>query len=202
MAAPITVKTPPISAAKLASIAFDGEFDGGFHAIYVACRTEVRLTLCGCMPRRYSTSPVSRAAPYTPLDAAFQLHGRVCGCALTHRLARAVFHPSVGCVPSRLLWTHCTFALNAVGQGDIRRLILPRRAGQAPRCTIGSWAPLTVWGRSTFAAPPMPTVETLGRLRLSAACIGLRPCPLDSHACRREVRCGGLVWISVYMRSY
>lgn len=177
LAAPISAKTPPIPAAKLASTEFDGKFDGGFCGTYGACRTEERLALCGWTPRRYSTSPVSRAAPYTPLDAAFQLHGRVCGYALTHRLARAVFHPSVGCVPSRLRWTHWTFALNAVGQGDIRRLILPRRAGQAPRCTIGSWAPLTVWGRSTFAAPPMPTGETLGRLRLAAACSGLRPCP-------------------------
>lgn len=161
LAQPIEAKTPPIPAATLASIAVDGKFDGGFCGTYGACRTEVRLALCGWTPRRYSTSPVSLAAPYTPLDAAFQLHGRVCGYALTHRLARAVFHPSVGCVPSRLRWTHWTFALNAVGQGDIRRLILPRRAGQAPRCTIGSWAPLTVWGRSTFAA----------------ACSGLRPCP-------------------------
>ena len=177
LAAPISVKTPPIPAAKLASTEFDGKFDGGFCGTYGACSTEVRLALCGWTPRRYSTSPVSRAAPYTPLDAAFQLHGRVCGYALAPRLARAVFHPSVGCVPSRLRWTRWTLALNAGGQGDIRKLILPRRAGQAPRCTIGSWAPLTVWGRSTFAAPPMPTGETLGRLPLAAACSGLRPCP-------------------------
>ena len=106
LAAPISVKTPPIPAAKLASTEFDGKFDGGFCGTYGACSTEVRLALC-----------------------------------------------------------------------DIRGLILPRRAGQAPRCTIGSWAPLTVWGRSTFAAPPMPTGETLGRLPLAAACSGLRPCP-------------------------
>ena len=177
LAAPIEGKTPPIPAAKLASTEFDGKFDGGFCGTYGACSTEVRLALCGWTPRRYSTSPVSRAAPYTPLDAAFQLHGRVCAYALTPRLARAVFHPSVGCVPSRLRWTRWTLALNAGGQGDIRGLILPRRAGQAPRCTIGSWAPLTVWGRSTFAATPMPPGETLGRLPLAAACSGLRPCP-------------------------
>nr|ABI30066.1 unknown [Vibrio cholerae] len=67
------------------------------------------------------------------------------------------------------------------------------RGASPPRCTIGSWAPLTVWGRSTFAAPPMPTGETLGRLRLAAACSGLLPCPkglcpLDSHTRRREAR--------------
>lgn len=130
------------------------------------------------------------------LDAApLQHFARFTGCAL-HSAERCVsvawarlrlrldpppcegcFPPIRGCVPSRLRWTRWTLALNAGGQGDIRGLILPRRAGQAPRCTIGSWAPLTVWGRSTFAAPPMPTGETLGRLRLAAACSGLRPCP-------------------------
>nr|ABI30059.1 unknown [Vibrio cholerae] len=40
------------------------------------------------------------------------------------------------------------------GSRHIRSLILPRRAGQAPHCAIGSWAPLNVLGRSTLAAPP------------------------------------------------
>lgn len=193
LAAPISVKTPPIPAAKLASTEFDGKFDGGFCGTYGACRTEVRLTLCGWTPRRYSTSPVSRAAPYTPLNAAFQLHGRVCGYALTHRLARAVFHPSVGCVPSRLRWTHWTFALNAVGQGDIRRLILPRRAGQAPPLhyrVVGSpdrLGTLYVCGsphayrRNARAFAPCGCLQ-----RPSALPKGL--CPLDSHTRRREAR--------------
>ncbi len=46
-----------------------------------------------------------RAAPYTSLDATFPLHGRVCGYALTPRLARAFFHTPGGCVPGRLRWT-------------------------------------------------------------------------------------------------
>ena len=43
LAAPISVKTPPIPAAKLASTEFDGKFDGGFCGTYGACSTEVRL---------------------------------------------------------------------------------------------------------------------------------------------------------------